>query len=60
MPLPLQIISNVIPARWFLVTLKAIMLEGLGIEYFWKETAVLAGMAFVLIALSMKNFKVRL
>lgn len=60
MPLPLQIISNVIPARWFLVTLKAIMLEGLGFEYFWKETAVLSGMAIVLIALSMKNFKVRL
>jgi ABC-2 type transport system permease protein len=60
MPLPLQIFSNIIPARWYIQAVKAIMIEGLGITYIWKEIAVLSLMAVVLVTISMKNFKVRL
>ena len=60
MPLPLQIFSNIIPARWYIQAVKAIMIEGLGITYIWKEIAVLSLMAVVLVTISMKKFKVRL
>ena len=60
MPALLQYLSYVIPARWFLIILRSIMLKGLGIEHFWKETLVLVFMTFILITVSMKNFKTRL
>ncbi len=60
MPLWLQIISNVIPARWYIEAVKSIMIQGLGFMAVWKETTILAAMAIVLIAVSIKNFKSRL
>jgi len=60
MPLPLQIISNVIPPRWFIVILKNIMLKGTGFVYVWKETLILIFMTIVFIGLSVKKFKTRL
>jgi len=60
MPLPLQIISNVIPAKWFLIIIKSIMLKGVGIGYFIKETLVLVGMTALFIGLSIKKYKIRL
>ncbi len=60
MPVPLQIFSNIIPAKWFLVIVRGIMLKGSGISLVWKETLVLVGMTLLLITLSLKKFKVRL
>jgi len=60
MPLPLQIISNIMPPRWFIIIVKSIMIKGLGIQYIWKETLIIAGMTVFFIALSIKKFKVRL
>jgi len=60
MPLPLQIISNIIPPRWFIVIIKNIMLKGTGFEFVWKETLILIGMTAGLIGLSVRKFKIRL
>lgn len=60
MPLVLQIISYLIPARWFLIIIKSIMLKGLDLTYIWKETLVLAGMSLFFFVISMKKLKVRL
>jgi len=60
MPWVLQVISNIIPAKWFLIIIKGIMLKGLGIGYFWKETLILIGMSLFFIGLSIKKFKIRL
>ncbi|WP_323756017.1 ABC transporter permease [Roseivirga sp.] len=60
MPLPLQVISNIIPAKWFIIILKGIMLKGVGINFLWKETLVLVGMTLFLIGLSAKKYKIRL
>jgi len=60
MPLPLQIISNIMPPRWFIIIVKSIMIKGLGIQYIWKETLIIAGMALFFIVLSVKKFKIRL
>ncbi len=60
MPVILQVISNVIPARWFLVIVRSIMLKGAGLIHVWQETLILAGMTLFFIGLSIRNFKVRL
>jgi len=60
MPLPLQIIGNIIPARWFISILRDVMLKGVGIHYVWQEIAILGGMTLVFLLLAMKNFKIRL
>jgi ABC-2 type transport system permease protein len=60
MPVPLQVISHIIPPKYFIIILKNIMLKGVGFEYVWKETLVLFGMTFGFIVLSLKKFKVRL
>jgi ABC-2 type transport system permease protein len=60
MPWPLRLISNLIPAKWFLTIIKGIMLKGIGIGYLWKETLVLVVMTAVFIGISVKKFKIRL
>ncbi|MEP6927458.1 MAG: ABC transporter permease [Ginsengibacter sp.] len=60
MPWPLQIISNAIPSKWFYIIVKSIMIKGLGLSAIWKETAILLGITIFLIAVSIKNFKIRL
>ncbi|MBL7836212.1 MAG: ABC transporter permease [Bacteroidetes bacterium] len=60
MPLPLQYISNIIPAKWFYIIVKSIMIKGLGMTYIWKETLILFVMTLFFFILSLKNFKIRL
>ena len=60
MPLPLRIVSNIVPAKWFYTIVKSVMIKGLGIEMIWKETVILVGMTAFLLALSLKKFKIRL
>ncbi len=60
MPEPLQIFSNIIPATWYIIILKGIMLKGVGIAVLWKETLILLGMTTLFIVLSIKKYKIRL
>jgi ABC-2 type transport system permease protein len=60
MPVPLQVISNIVPAKWYYIIVKNIMIKGLGFSYVWKETLVLLGMTILLLGISIKNFKIRL
>ncbi|MFY0714416.1 ABC transporter permease [Seonamhaeicola sp. NFXS20] len=60
MPIPLQIISNIIPAKWFIIIIKGIMLKGVGMQFIWKETLILLCMTVFFIALSVKKYKIRL
>jgi len=60
MPAPLQVISNIIPAKWFIIIIKGIMLKGVGMAYVWKETLILIGMTLFFIGLSVKKYKIRL
>jgi len=36
------------------------MLKGIGLDYLWKETLILAGMSAVLLLISARAFKARL
>ena len=60
MPLPLQFLSNIVPAKWYIRAVKAIMIEGLGITSVLKDVGVLCLMGVVLVTISLKKFKVRL
>jgi ABC-2 type transport system permease protein len=60
MPVPLQVISNVVPAKWFYYIVKNVMIKGLGFQSVWKESLILAGMMISLMAVSIKKFKTRL
>lgn len=60
MPIPLQVISNAVPARWYYTIVKAVMIKGLGITAIWRELLVLVGMTVVLVVISLRKFKVRL
>ena len=60
MPSPLQWIANLVPAKWFVLIARGIMLKGVGIAYLWQETLVLAVMALVLMAAASHSFSARL
>ncbi len=60
MPVVLQVISNVIPARWFIIAVKAIMLKGGGLALIWKEVLILLAFTIFFLGMSIKKFKVRL
>jgi ABC-2 type transport system permease protein len=60
MPDPLQVVSNVVPARWFIVIARGIMLKGVGVAELWQELAVLGVMLAGFMALAMRAFKPRL
>lgn len=60
MPVPLQVISNVVPAKWYYIIVKAIMIKGLGFSSIWKETLILVGMNVVLLVINIRKFKTRL
>lgn len=60
MPLPLRILSNVVPSKWYYDIVRSVMIKGLGIQAIWKETLILAGMTTFLLALAIKKFKIRL
>lgn len=60
MPRILQLVSNLIPSKWYYIIVKTIMVKGLGFHAVWKETLILAGMTVVFLVISLKNFKIRL
>lgn len=60
MPLPLQIISNIVPSKWFYIIVKSIMIKGLGIKYLIKEVGILVLMNTIILAISLRKFKIRL
>ena len=60
MPVALQVISNVVPAKWYYRIVKAIMIKGLGFSSIWKETLILSGITLFFLTISFKKFKIRL
>ena len=60
MPVALQILSDIIPAKWYIIIVKRIMIQGVGAQAIAKELAVLSCMMFFLLGISIKKFKTRL
>lgn len=59
MPRALQLLANVIPAKWFVLIARGIMLKGAGLAYLWQETLVLAGMTALLLLAAVRGFRIR-
>ena len=60
MPLILQWISDILPARWYIQAVRKLMIEGVPVVLVYKEIGILLLMATVLITVSIKKFKYRL
>ncbi len=56
----LQAITYFVPARWFIVIARGIMLKGVGMSYLWKEHVILVVMLVVLFTAAVRSFKARL
>jgi ABC-2 type transport system permease protein len=59
MPLFLQILSNITPAKFYLVAMRGIVLKGVGIEAFWEQLVYLSIFTLIVVAVSVKRFKQR-
>ncbi len=56
----LQPITAVIPARWFIIIARGIMLKGVGVHHLWQPIMILAVMLVVLMLVAIRSFKPRL
>jgi ABC-2 type transport system permease protein len=57
MPWWLQVISNISPAKFYLVILRSIILKGVGITAFWDQALYLLLFIAVMLFISVRRFK---
>ncbi len=60
MPVPLQLLANLVPSRWYYLIVKAVMLKGAGLLEIWEAVLILTGMTIFFIWINIKIFKIRL
>ncbi|MCM2332882.1 MAG: ABC transporter permease [Anaeromyxobacteraceae bacterium] len=60
MPLPLQFVSRLIPARYLVHGLRGVLLKGNGLDVLWPDLVSMAIFAVVIIALATRKFERRL
>lgn len=60
LPPPLKVVSNIVPAKWYFLIVKNVMIKGSGFMDIWKETAILGLMTLAFLGISVKKFKIRL
>jgi ABC-2 type transport system permease protein len=60
MPVALQVLTLVVPARYFIEILRDIYLKGLGLESFWLETLYIMVFGIAMLALAARRFRKKL
>ncbi len=60
LPAPLQWLSHLVPARWFLTIVRGIMIKGAGLATLWQETLILVGMTLFLLIKGSRGLAIRL
>jgi len=60
MPKAVQAVTYLVPARYFLATLRGIFLKGYGFGLLWVEILALAGFALLLLLLCVRRLRLRL
>ena len=60
MPIALRYLSHIVPAKYFLVIIRGIILKGNGFEQLWPQTLFLLILGTLLLFASVKRFKLRL
>lgn len=56
MPMALQAVSYIVPAKYFVKITKDIYLKGLGFDYYWRDMLLLVAYAALFLALAMRKF----
>ena len=57
MPLPVQVITYIVPARYFVSLVKGIYLRGVGLETLWPDALFLLGFAVIAGGLAIRKFR---
>jgi len=57
MPRPIQFVTYLVPARYFITILKGIFLKGIGLSALWKDALFLIIFAFFMVLLAIRSFK---
>ena len=60
MPILLQYFARAIPATWYSIAVKKLMIQGLGWSSILWEALIMIGMSVVLVILALLNFKKKL
>ena len=60
MPFVLEKLTHIVPARWYIIIIKKLMIQGLDFTFIIKEVSILLLMTGLILALSMINSKKRL
>ncbi|MBN2013023.1 ABC transporter permease [candidate division KSB1 bacterium] len=60
MPNVLQWLTYIVPARYFLVIIRGIVLKGVGFQYFWTQTLFLFVLGTILLTISTRKFSTKL
>ncbi len=60
MPVILQYVSQIIPAKWYISAMRKLMIMGVGVEMVFKEIVVLTVFTLLLLFVALKKFKNRL
>jgi len=60
MPLPIQAITYIVPARYFIAILRGIYMKGIGLEILFVDALLLSVYAGIMILLANKKFKFKL
>ncbi len=57
MPWPIQILTNITPAKFYIIILRAIILKGVGIEAFWKQ--IISLLIFIAFFIGISTIRMR-
>lgn len=60
MPNILQYVSLIVPARWYISSIRKLMIMGVGLHSVTQEISVLCAMTIILMTIALKKFKTRL
>jgi ABC-2 type transport system permease protein len=60
MPIPLQILTYIVPARYFIAILRGIYLKGIGLEILWINALFLAIYALIMMIVANRKFSFKL
>lgn len=60
MPAPIQIITYIVPARYFIALMRGIFLKGIGLEIMWLNALLLAIYAGIMVLLAHRKMRLKL
>lgn len=60
LPTFFKVVSNIVPARWYIDAVRKMMIQGLPLSAVWENCAILLGMTVAILGVSLKKFNDKL